>query len=89
MTCERMTGMNIRQAIIDTFGSFGMAESDLLEYACFVTDRGANMLLAVKDFQSHACLAHLCNSVVGDMLGVPEVKKIVSTSQTHQKSSRT
>lgn len=82
MTCDRMTGVNIREAIINSFAPFGITNNHLLENTCFVTDRGANMLLATKEFESHACLAHLCNSVVGAMLGVPDVKKIVANASS-------
>lgn len=61
MTCDKMTGIKTRQAIVDFFTLFGMTENDLLHHACFVTDRGANMLLALEDFRSHTCLAYLCN----------------------------
>lgn len=80
MTCDSMTGANILAAIVKSFASFNITESILKTYACFVTDRGANMLNAVKDFESHACLAHLCNSVVGKMLDVPEAKTIIENA---------
>lgn len=76
MTCDRMTGENIRLAIVDYFAAFGITENDLLNHTAFITDRGSNMLMAVRDFQSHACLAHLWNSVVGAILDMPEAKKI-------------
>lgn len=82
MTCSSMTGSNIKQAIIDIFAPFGITEDDLAQHAYFVTDRGSNIRLAVKDFQNHACLAHLCNSVVGAMLETPEAKKIVASASS-------
>lgn len=80
MAFDRMTGANIRQAIVDIFAPFDITEAILCENTCFVTDRGANMLLAVKDFESHACLAHLLNSVVGEMLAVAGVKNVLNNA---------
>lgn len=82
MAYERMTGPNIKEAIVDSFAQFGIHMEHLLNNACFVTDRGGNMLSAVKDFESHACLAHLCNNVVKEMLDVAEVKKIVTNASS-------
>lgn len=80
MKCSSMTGENIKQAILDVFASYHITEDDLLKYACFVTDRGSNMLAAVRDFESQPCLAHLCNNVVHAMLEVPAVKTIVANA---------
>lgn len=80
MTCDSMTAENIKNAIISIFALFGITEDDLKHYACFVTDRGSNILSAVSDFDHHACLAHLCNNVVDKMLGTAEAKQIVSNA---------
>lgn len=58
MACDSMTGDNIMAVILKSFASFNITECILKRCAYFVTDRGANMLNAVKDFESHACLAH-------------------------------
>lgn len=80
MAFESMTNANIRATIIKVFGTFGISEDNLLQHASFVTDRGSNILAAVRDFEHHACLAHLCNNVVNAMVGITELKDIVKNA---------
>lgn len=90
IACDKLSGANIRQAIVDIFTPYGISEDELLLYAHFVTDRGSNMLSAVRDFQSHSCLAHLCNNVVGELMKLPEYKNIVTNASklvTHVKKT--
>lgn len=80
MTCDAMTAANIKDTIINLFAAFGITVDDLMQHACFVTDRGSNIRSAVSEFEHHPCLAHLCNNVVDKMLGGVELKKIVSNA---------
>lgn len=82
MVYANMSGDNVRSAIFEIFAGFGITENQLLEHTCIVTDRGSNMLKATKDFDSHACLAHICNNVVSVMLKLPEAKTIVSNASS-------
>lgn len=75
-----MTGIVIKNAIIDILADYGVSQEEVEQYVCMVTDRGSNMLAAVNqmDCDSEVCVAHLCNNVVGHMIKVPEAKDIVN-----------
>lgn len=65
-----MTATVIKRAIYDMLGDYGISEEEARDHMCVVTDRDANMLAAVTEFDSEVCAAHLFNNVNGYMLDV-------------------
>jgi len=56
----RHTAVNIQQVITAILTEFGIDSSK----AVFVTDRGANVLAAMKDWKHVSCSAHMLNTVL-------------------------
>jgi len=56
----RHTGANIKQVLTSILDEFGVD----VEKVIFVTDRGANMLAAMKNFKQISCADHMLNTVL-------------------------
>ena len=56
------TGINIKQQLEDIFQSLGL-ETDHLQNAIFTTDKGSNIVLALKE-ERLDCINHVLNRVV-------------------------
>jgi hypothetical protein len=56
----RHTGVNIKKALDKNLNDFGIDASKIV----FVTDRGANVLAAMKDSKHVSCCDHMTNTVL-------------------------
>jgi len=77
----RHTGVNIMQAVTSILADFSIDLSKVV----FVTDRGANILAAMKDFKHISCSDHMLNTVLTILFdsldGCPRIKALVTGSK--------
>lgn len=60
---EKKTGVNIRGALEEIFKSLNVTDEQLSR-SVFTTDRGANMIAALKGDERIDCIAHILNTVL-------------------------
>ena len=64
----RHTAVNIKQAVCVILEEFGIQ----IGKVTFVTDRGANMLAALKEFSHLSCCDHLINTILSHLFDIKE-----------------
>ena len=57
------TGINVKEQLVDIFQALGL-ETDHLQNAIFTTDKGSNIVLALKEEERLDCINHVLNRVV-------------------------
>lgn len=76
----RHTGANIKETLDQILASFSIN----IESTTFVSDRGANMLAALKDYQHIACCDHMLNTVLTHLFDyknlddLPEIRGLLT-----------
>ena len=60
---QQKTGINIRQHLQEIFQEMGLSP-ELLKRAVFTTDKGSNIILALRDEERLDCINHILNRVV-------------------------
>jgi len=77
----RHTGTNIKQALSTILTDFSVD----LSKAVFVSDRGANVLAAMKDWKHIACSNHMLNTVLTTLFDhvdeCPQIKALLAGSK--------
>ena len=79
----RHTGANIREAVLNVLTEFTIPTEKLV----FVSDRGANVLAALKDYQHMSCCNHILNTILShvfdarELSNIPEVRSTLSGSK--------
>lgn len=68
--------------IREIFESYNLSMNTVKRHVTFITDRGANLVSALKDYDRLNCYAHLINNIVSEMCNVPRVKEIVSKAKS-------
>lgn len=79
----RHTGANIKQTLEHILSSFAVD----VKRVTFVSDRGSNMLLALKEFDHLSCCDHMLNTVLSTLFDnkhlddLPDVRSLISGSK--------
>jgi uncharacterized protein involved in tolerance to divalent cations len=79
----RHTGVNIRKAVLEILTEFTIPPEKLV----FVTDRGANVLAALKEYKHLSCCDHIINTILSHTFDAreldtnPEVRSLLSASK--------
>jgi hypothetical protein len=58
---QRKTGANIEKELIRSCSKFGL-ETDQFKKLRFVTDRGANVIKALENYERYSCSCHVINT---------------------------
>ena len=80
---SRHTGANIREAVLKIFTEFNIPAEKLV----FITDRGANVLAALKVYKHLSCCNHILNTILSHVFdsreldNIPEVRCLLSASK--------
>ena len=79
----RHTGVNIQNVLIAILAEFDITANNVV----FVTDRGANMLAALRNFVHISCCDHMLNTVQSHLFNpdkmdeIPEVRALMTASK--------
>ena len=60
---QRKTGVNLKAHILESLSKFGIS-SDLLSKCIFTTDKGSNIVLALRNEERLDCINHVINRVL-------------------------
>jgi hypothetical protein len=80
---SRHTGANIREAVLNILAEFTIPTEKLV----FVTDRGANVLAALKEYEHLSCCDHIMNTILSHVFdaheldNIPEIRCLLSASK--------
>ena len=72
------TGVNIKQHLTEIFDSFGISPA-MLQRVVFTTDRGSNIVYALRDDERIDCINHVLNRVIQHALEVKHAPKALTT----------
>ena len=81
------TGENIRNLLFEKLAGFGIDTSLLTDRVVFVTDRGANMVAALRGYTRLSCNAHILNVVLASAFAptvlekTPELSELLTNSK--------
>ncbi|KAL4009128.1 hypothetical protein ACER0C_002980 [Sarotherodon galilaeus] len=69
------TGENIRRHLLQNLRVFGIDATDMGKKIIFVTDRGANMISALREYTRLNCTAHILNVTLSSAFGPAIIEK--------------
>uniref|UniRef100_A0A3P9DLA7 HAT C-terminal dimerisation domain-containing protein n=1 Tax=Maylandia zebra TaxID=106582 RepID=A0A3P9DLA7_9CICH len=69
------TGENIRRHLLQNLRVFGIDATDMGKKIIFVTDRGANMISALREYTRLNCTAHILNVTLSSAFGTAIIEK--------------
>ena len=75
------TGENIRALLFQNLRVFGIDCALMGKKIVFVTDRGANMVAALRGFNRLNCSAHILNSVLSHALSTAVIEQVPEAAQ--------
>ena len=78
---QRKTGVNIKAHLLQSFAKFGIDQS-LLQNAVYTTDKGSNILVALRDQERLDCFLHILNRVLQQSLEEKHCPPLVFTMIT-------
>lgn len=74
---QQKTGANLKTHLLESFAKLGIG-ADLLKNAVFTTDKGSNILVALRDEERLDCVNHVLNRVLQQSLEEKHCPKDVS-----------